>query len=106
MCQIVVEDHQHYNSNDNRDVEMEESKDEFDNFDYNNKYTENEILTDVQQDQVRSPFADQIQGVPETSHAKQQNQQVQQVQQQEELGHQRTHSSGKSGKSKRRKRLD
>ena len=102
--QIVVEDHQHYNSNDNRDVEMEESKDEFDNFDYNNKYTENEILTDVQQDQVRSPFADQIQGVPETSHAKQQNQQVQQVQQQEELGHQRTHSSGKSGKSKRRKR--
>ena len=49
------------------------------------------------------PF-DQIQGVPETSHAKQQNQQVQQVQQQEELGHQRTHSSGKSGKSKRRKR--
>lgn len=102
--QIVVEEHQHYNSNDNRDVEMEESKDEFDNFDYNNKYTENEILTDVQQDQVRSPFADQIQGVPETSHAKQQNQQVQQVQQQEELGHQRTHSSGKSGKSKRRKR--
>ena len=102
--QIVVEDHQHYNSNDNRDVEMEESKDEFDNFDYNNKYTENEILTDVQQDQVRSPFADQIQGVPETSHAKQQNQQVQQVQQQEELGHQRTHSSGKFGKSKRRKR--
>ena len=54
--QIVVEDHQHYNSNDNRDVEMEESKDEFDNFDYNNKYTENEILTDVQQDQVRSPL--------------------------------------------------
>lgn len=86
------------------DVVMEDVKNDFSDFDYHNRHTRNEILSNVQEEDMRSPFADQVEPhVPQTT-LNQQHMQVQQVQQQEMTDRRKSHSSGKSGKSKRRKR--
>ncbi|RCK58118.1 Protein kinase C-like 1 [Candida viswanathii] len=82
------------------DVVMEDVKDDFVDFDYHNR---NEILANVPDQDMRSPFADQVEPhVPQTA-LHQPHKQIQQVQQQD-LSHHRSHSGGKSGRSKRRKR--